>query len=158
MKLVTNSGAIFLLAVAAAAITPAAAALTHGSPAVSYTKRSMVIHGKPKLLLSGAIHYSRVRDPVRFFKIDDTAVIASTPTSLLTMHSSIISVRRCTSKLHADTWCNIDDVTPNLQYKVPPSDWDSVFKTAKEMGLNCIQTYVIWNLHEHKQGNISWTG
>lgn len=42
--------------------------------------------------------------------------------------------------------------------KVPPSDWDSVFKTAKEMGLNCIQTYVIWNLHEHKQGNISWTG
>lgn len=63
MKLVTNSGAIFLLAVAAAAITPAAAALTHGSPAVSYTKRSMVIHGKPKLLLSGAIHYSRVRVP-----------------------------------------------------------------------------------------------
>jgi hypothetical protein len=32
--------------------------------------------------------------------------------------------------------------------RVPPEDWDRVFKMAKEMGLNTIQTYVFWNFHE----------
>lgn len=41
---------------------------------------------------------------------------------------------------------------------MPPSDWDGVFKQAKELGLNCIQTYVTWSQHEHKRGEVSWEG
>jgi hypothetical protein len=40
--------------------------------------------------------------------------------------------------------------------RVPPEDWDRVFKMAKEMGLNTIQTYVFWNYHEHHEGNVTW--
>merc|ERR1719253_2182496 len=45
--------------------------------------------------------------------------------------------------------------------RVLPSDWDRVFKLAKEMGLNTIQTYVFWNVHEPHladRGNASWSG
>lgn len=42
--------------------------------------------------------------------------------------------------------------------RVPPSDWNSVFQMAKELGLNCIQTYVIWSEHEPSPGNIQWEG
>ena len=37
-------------------------------------------------------------------KLDATAVIASTPSGVLTIDSSIISVRGRASKFHADTW------------------------------------------------------
>ena len=40
--------------------------------------------------------------------------------------------------------------------RVPPKDWDHVFKLAKSLGLNCIQTYVFWNEHEKLQGQIDW--
>jgi hypothetical protein len=68
--------------------------------AVTYTKRSFVIYGKPTLILSGSVHYNRV----------------------------------------------------------PPSDWESIFQLAKELGLNCIQTVVIWSQHEPTRGTFSWEG
>ena len=40
--------------------------------------------------------------------------------------------------------------------RVPKSDWNAIFKMAKELGLNCIQTLVIWNQHEPIQGEIDW--
>jgi beta-galactosidase GanA len=69
--------------------------------------------------------------------------------------------------------------------RVPRADWDGVMKMAKELGkamgrkpwhcpsldtcpnllillltpgLNTIQTYFMWNFHEHEQGNITWEG
>ena len=42
----------------------------------------------------------------------------------------------------APRWCHVSDT------RVPPSDWDGVFKQAKALGLNCIQTYVTWSQHE----------
>ena len=42
--------------------------------------------------------------------------------------------------------------------RVLPSDWSRVLTLAVENGLNTIQTYVLWDLHEPKQGTISFSG
>jgi hypothetical protein len=45
--------------------------------------------------------------------------------------------------------------------RIVPADWDRVFQLAKGMGLNTIQTYVFWNVHEPhlaNRGNASWSG
>eukprot|EP00931_Biecheleriopsis_adriatica_P078401 TRINITY_DN51862_c0_g1_i1.p1 TRINITY_DN51862_c0_g1~~TRINITY_DN51862_c0_g1_i1.p1 ORF type:complete len:888 (+),score=109.52 TRINITY_DN51862_c0_g1_i1:39-2666(+) len=45
--------------------------------------------------------------------------------------------------------------------RLMPADWDRVFHLAREMGLNTIQTYVFWNVHEPllaDRGNASWSG
>ena len=42
--------------------------------------------------------------------------------------------------------------------RVLPADWERVFTLAREMGLNTIQTYFMWNFHEHKRGNMTWSG
>eukprot|EP01113_Clastostelium_recurvatum_P013639 TRINITY_DN1727_c0_g1_i1.p1 TRINITY_DN1727_c0_g1~~TRINITY_DN1727_c0_g1_i1.p1 ORF type:complete len:771 (+),score=128.12 TRINITY_DN1727_c0_g1_i1:272-2314(+) len=36
--------------------------------------------------------------------------------------------------------------------------WDYIFKMAKAQGLNTIQTYVFWNLHERVQGKYDFSG
>ena len=68
--------------------------------AVTYNERSAVLHGTPTLMLSGAIHYTRVL----------------------------------------------------------PADWSRVLDLAVEMGLNTIQTYVMWNFHEQQRGTVEWGG
>mmetsp|Transcript_25590 Transcript_25590/g.50082 ORF Transcript_25590/g.50082 Transcript_25590/m.50082 type:complete len:1016 (+) Transcript_25590:3-3050(+) len=42
--------------------------------------------------------------------------------------------------------------------RVPRSDWGRVFAMAKDMGINTIQTYSFWNVHEPKEGQLEWTG
>ena len=40
-----------------------------------------------------------------------------------------------------------------------PTQWDNVMKLAKNMNLNNIQTYFMWNIHEpYIKGDISWSG
>eukprot|EP01084_Bolivina_argentea_P306366 529409_1 len=40
-----------------------------------------------------------------------------------------------------------------------PSTWDHVMKLAKEMNLNTIQTYFMWNIHEPlTKGDLVWSG
>lgn len=34
--------------------------------------------------------------------------------------------------------------------------WPSLIAKAKRGGLDVIQTYVFWNLHEPKQGQVGW--
>lgn len=41
--------------------------------------------------------------------------------------------------------------------RVLPSDWERVFLLAKELHLNTIQTYFMWNFHEPKEGSFSWS-
>ena len=36
--------------------------------------------------------------------------------------------------------------------RVLPADWPRVLDLAARMGLNTIQTYVMWNFHEHERG------
>jgi Glycosyl hydrolases family 35 len=42
--------------------------------------------------------------------------------------------------------------------RVPPSDWEPAVLKAKELGLNCIQTYVFWNEHEPVRNKWVWDG
>jgi len=39
-----------------------------------------------------------------------------------------------------------------------PGMWPYIMKMAKTQGLNTIQTYVFWNLHEQKQGVLDFSG
>jgi beta-galactosidase len=42
--------------------------------------------------------------------------------------------------------------------RVLPADWNRTFALMAEMGLNTVQTYVMWNFHEHKRGNATFEG
>jgi beta-galactosidase len=39
-----------------------------------------------------------------------------------------------------------------------PGMWPYIMKTAKNQGLNTVQTYVFWNIHEQKQGVLDFSG
>ena len=46
-----------------------------------------------------------------------------------------------------------------IQYfRIYPTDWHRHFKLAKDFGLNTIQTYVPWNLHEPEKGKFNFEG
>ena len=36
--------------------------------------------------------------------------------------------------------------------RVPEAEWAAVLSSAKAAGLNCIATYVFWNLHDESKG------
>jgi hypothetical protein len=39
-----------------------------------------------------------------------------------------------------------------------PGMWPYIMKMAKNQGLNTVQTYVFWNMHEQKQGVLDFSG
>ena len=39
-----------------------------------------------------------------------------------------------------------------------PEMWPSILRQSKLSGVNLIQTYVFWNLHEPAPGNYNWEG
>ncbi len=39
-----------------------------------------------------------------------------------------------------------------------PDTWDDIFKKMKAMGLNCVETYCAWNMHEKKPGEFDFSG
>ena len=39
-----------------------------------------------------------------------------------------------------------------------PGKWPYLFQMAKKQGLNTIQSYVFWNIHEQKQGVLDFSG
>ncbi len=42
--------------------------------------------------------------------------------------------------------------------RVLPEDWGGVLDKLVELGLNTVQTYVMWNFHEHERGTLDWSG
>lgn len=42
--------------------------------------------------------------------------------------------------------------------RVPEAEWERVLATAKDAGLNCVATYVFWNLHEERKGRYDFSG
>lgn len=42
--------------------------------------------------------------------------------------------------------------------RLTPAMWPYIMKMAKNQGLNTVQTYVFWNLHEQKQGVLDFSG
>eukprot|EP00050_Salpingoeca_kvevrii_P009598 m.3803 g.3803 ORF g.3803 m.3803 type:complete len:916 (+) comp2353_c0_seq2:127-2874(+) len=50
-------------------------------------------------------------------------------------------------------------VSGALHYaRILPADWPRAFALAKELGINTIQTYFMWNFHEAQRGNFTWEG
>lgn len=43
-------------------------------------------------------------------------------------------------------------------FRIPPARWRAVLQLARHMGLNAIETYVPWNLHEPVQGTFRFSG
>ena len=39
-----------------------------------------------------------------------------------------------------------------------PDTWRDIFKKKKAMGLNCVETYCAWNMHEKKIGEFDFSG
>jgi beta-galactosidase len=39
-----------------------------------------------------------------------------------------------------------------------PDTWRDIFKKMRAMGLNCVETYCAWNLHEKKKGEFDFSG
>ena len=39
-----------------------------------------------------------------------------------------------------------------------PGNWRDIFKKMKAMGLNCVETYCAWNMHEKKIGEFDFSG
>lgn len=39
-----------------------------------------------------------------------------------------------------------------------PDTWSDIFRKMKAMGLNCVETYCAWNMHEKKPGEFDFTG
>jgi len=39
-----------------------------------------------------------------------------------------------------------------------PDTWRDIFKKMKAMGLNCVETYCVWNMHEKKPGEFDFKG
>lgn len=39
-----------------------------------------------------------------------------------------------------------------------PDTWTDIFKKMKAMGLNCVETYCVWNMHEKKPGEYDFSG
>ncbi|GAB4838514.1 hypothetical protein Ancab_028060 [Ancistrocladus abbreviatus] len=42
--------------------------------------------------------------------------------------------------------------------RAPADDWDNLIEKAKDGGVNCIQTYVFWNVHEPVKGKFDFSG
>lgn len=42
-------------------------------------------------------------------------------------------------------------------FRVPPIYWEDRLLKLKEMGCNCVETYVCWNLHEKEEGKLDFS-
>lgn len=42
--------------------------------------------------------------------------------------------------------------------RATPEMWPAILRESKKAGLNTIETYVFWNLHEHQRGHYDFTG
>lgn len=43
-------------------------------------------------------------------------------------------------------------------FRVPPDYWRDRLVKLKEMGCNCVETYVCWNIHEKREGEFDFSG
>ena len=43
-------------------------------------------------------------------------------------------------------------------FRVVPEYWEDRLKKLKECGMNAVETYTCWNLHERKEGQFDFSG
>lgn len=98
---------------------------------VIYDGRSLIINGKREILISGSIHYTR----------SHPHVIQSLFYWFFFYYYYFLLVIIITNQTN-DLMCW------NLQM------WSEILQKARHGGLNVIQTYVFWNVHEPVQGQV----
>ena len=93
---------------------------------VSYDGRSMIINGERKLLISGSIHYPRRHALNSLLFLRLQALIKSSLGNVWYHFFSSVGM------------------------------WDDLLKKSKAAGLDIIETYVFWNLHEPVKVTPRW--
>ncbi|RWV85989.1 hypothetical protein BHE74_00040992 [Ensete ventricosum] len=106
---------------------------------VSYDRKALIINGRRRILISGSIHYPRstpeVRNPHHPPPRPARGNVASWCLSLLAFHCFI---------------AQSSDFYPPDRLQM----WPDLIQKAKDGGLDVIQTYVFWNVHEPSPGQI----
>lgn len=105
---------------------------------VSYDRKALVINGQRKILFSGSIHYPR-----------------STPEVLSLIHLFGVSIPHSVPKCDWFVSC-FDNPLYNGIIVNEMQMWEGLIEKAKDGGLDVIDTYVFWNLHEPSPGNVLW--
>lgn len=99
---------------------------------VTYDHRALVINGVRRVLISGSIHYPR-----------------STPeVNLNTNYTNDFFVFCFFSCHFGFSWDEI------LDWKCGVQMWPDLIQKAKDGGLDIVETYVFWNLHEPVRGQV----
>lgn len=91
---------------------------------VRYDSRSLIVNGDRDLFFSGSIHYPRAPPEVKF----DCFLL--------------FFFFFCFIEMMGEKFCGIFQM------------WLDLIKKAKEGGLNVIQTYIFWNIHEPVEGQV----
>jgi beta-galactosidase GanA len=94
---------------------------------LTYDHRALVIDGKRRVLISGSIHYPR-----------------STPEVLPNVVETLLALSEARSLFWLLIWLML------LQM------WPDLVKKSKDGGLDVIETYVFWNLHEPVRNQVSF--
>jgi len=104
---------------------------TSFSTNVTYDHRALVIDGKRRVLVSGSIHYPR-----------------STPEVLF------ITLFLCLCLLHVTIFSFVFEVGVKRGGVCLLQMWPDIIQKSKDGGLDVIETYVFWNLHEPVRGQV----
>ena len=122
------SGQALIAAVLSLLVSYAAAhGIAKGAKTVTYDGRSLIVNGRRELLFSGSIHYPR-----------------STPEVVLDSSLLMILSFSCSGYLGIEWMVLVNWVQM----------WPDILQKAKHGGLNLIQTYVFWNIHEPVEGQV----
>lgn len=130
---------------------------------VTYDSRSLIINGKRELLFSGSVHYTRSPPEV--------------PSSSRNMQKLLYSESLRNMQLNFINFCcNIKYSTPCYVWtwgfqtmqqflginkwfsRVRFQMWPLIIDKARRGGLNVIQTYIFWNVHEPVEGKVIVSG
>lgn len=99
---------------------------------VTYDRKAIVINGQRRILISGSIHYPRSTPEVQ-------QILTIPLISFLVSHFSFLLSRKC---FCFTGWLKCAQM------------WEDLIIKAKEGGLDVIETYVFWNVHEPSPGNV----
>lgn len=116
---------------------------------VTYDRKALLINGQRRILFSGSIHYPRSTPDVRYKKSPKLFSFFSFGFNNKTLN-----------------FCPLCSVSYNLSKKVLALSnfycccccqmWEGLIQKAKDGGIDVIETYVFWNLHEPTPGKVNF--
>lgn len=102
---------------------------------VTYDRKAIVINGQRRILISGSIHYPRSTPDV------------SEPCPFLLFY--VLFLNEFSREILPPLWVVADRVKwCSVQM------WEDIIQKAKDGGLDVVETYVFWNVHEPSPGSV----